>query len=108
MIRFGHGESSTIFLFFLWSESGYSCGLEAALVITFVKCFTNLVSDYLNIVTYICLLFSLSLSLLFFFFSFFLSFAIGSALRSCLKVEVAVLGSPSLIVLVISVDVKQH
>ena len=31
-----------------------------------------------------------------------------SELRSCLKVEVAVLGSPSLIVLVVSVDVKQH
>ena len=29
-------------------------------------------------------------------------------LRSCVKVEVAVLGSPSLIVLVVSVDVKQH
>ena len=31
-----------------------------------------------------------------------------SELRSCVKVEVAVLGSPSLIVLVVSVDVKQH
>ena len=29
-------------------------------------------------------------------------------LRSCVKVEVAVLGSPSLIVLMVSVDVKQH
>ena len=29
-------------------------------------------------------------------------------LRSCVKVEVDVLGSPSLIVLTISVDVKQH
>ena len=29
-------------------------------------------------------------------------------LRSCVKVEVAVLGSPSLIVLTVSVDVKQH
>ena len=29
-------------------------------------------------------------------------------LRSCVKVEVAVLGSPSLTVLMISVDVKQH
>ena len=29
-------------------------------------------------------------------------------LRSCVKVEVAVLGSPSLIILVVSVDVKQH
>ena len=28
--------------------------------------------------------------------------------RSCVKVEVAVLGSPSLIVLMVSVDVKQH
>ena len=31
-----------------------------------------------------------------------------SELRSCVKVEVAVLGSPSLIVLTVSVDVKQH
>ena len=31
-----------------------------------------------------------------------------SELRSCVKVEVAVLGSPSLIVLVVTVDVKQH
>ena len=31
-----------------------------------------------------------------------------SELRSCVKVEVAVLGSPSLIVLMVSVDVKQH
>ena len=38
--------------------------------------------------------------LLFYFFA--------SELRSCGKVEVAVLGSPSLIVLVVSVDVKQH
>ena len=29
-------------------------------------------------------------------------------LRSCVKVEVAVLGSPSVIVLMVSVDVKQH
>ena len=29
-------------------------------------------------------------------------------LRSCVKVEVAVLGSPSLIVRTVSVDVKQH
>ena len=29
-------------------------------------------------------------------------------LRSCVKVEVAVLGFPSLIVLMVSVDVKQH
>ena len=29
-------------------------------------------------------------------------------LRSCVKVEVAVLGSPSLIVCTVSVDVKQH
>ena len=29
-------------------------------------------------------------------------------LRSCVKVEVAVLGSPSLIVLTVSVDGKQH
>ena len=28
--------------------------------------------------------------------------------RSCVKVEVAVLGSPFLIVLMVSVDVKQH
>ena len=31
-----------------------------------------------------------------------------SELRSCVKVEVAVLGSPSLTVLLVSVDVKQH
>ena len=31
-----------------------------------------------------------------------------SELRSCVKVEAAVLGSPSLIVLMVSVDVKQH
>ena len=31
-----------------------------------------------------------------------------SELKSCVKVEVAVLDSPSLIVLVVSVDVKQH
>ena len=29
-------------------------------------------------------------------------------LRSCVKVEVAVLGSPSLTVLMVAVDVKQH
>ena len=31
-----------------------------------------------------------------------------SELRSCVKVEVAVLGSPSLTVRTVSVDVKQH
>ena len=31
-----------------------------------------------------------------------------SELRRCVKVEVAVLGFPSLIVLMVSVDVKQH
>ena len=31
-----------------------------------------------------------------------------SDLRSCVKVEVAVLGPPSLIVLMVSVDVRQH
>ena len=31
-----------------------------------------------------------------------------SELRSCVKVEVAAMGSPSLIVLTVSVDVKQH
>ena len=31
-----------------------------------------------------------------------------SELGSCVTVEVAVLGSPSLIVLMVSVDVKQH
>ena len=31
-----------------------------------------------------------------------------SELRRCVKVEVAVLGSPSLIVLMVTVDVKQH
>ena len=34
--------------------------------------------------------------------------AAAPELRSCVKVEVAVLGSPSLISLVVSVDVKQH
>ena len=34
--------------------------------------------------------------------------AVYSELRSCVKVEVAVLGSPSLIVSTVSVDVKQH
>ena len=29
-------------------------------------------------------------------------------LRSCVKVEVAVVGSPSLLSLIVSVDVKQH
>ena len=33
---------------------------------------------------------------------------IASELRSCVKVEVAVLGSPSLIIRTVSVDVKQH
>ena len=33
---------------------------------------------------------------------------ISSELRNCMKVEVDVLGSPSLISLVVSVDVKQH
>ena len=32
----------------------------------------------------------------------------SSELRSCVKVAVAVLGSPSLTVLMVSVDVKQH
>ena len=31
-----------------------------------------------------------------------------SELRSCVKVVVAVLGSPILIILMVSVDVKQH
>ena len=31
-----------------------------------------------------------------------------SDIRSCVKVEVAALGSPSLIVFMVSVDVKQH
>ena len=33
---------------------------------------------------------------------------LDSELRSCAKVEVAVLGSPSLIVRIVSVDVKQQ
>ena len=33
---------------------------------------------------------------------------ITAEFRSCVKVEVAVLGSPSLIVLTVSVDVRQH
>ena len=32
----------------------------------------------------------------------------GAGLRNCVKLEVAVLGSPSLINLMVSVDVKQH
>ena len=40
------------------------------------------------------------------FFFFFLTS--GAELRSCVKVEVDVLGSPSLIVRTVSVDVKQH
>ena len=32
----------------------------------------------------------------------------AAELRSCVKVEVAVLGSPSLIVLMVSVDIKQR
>ena len=35
-------------------------------------------------------------------------FRADSELRSCVRVEVAVLGSPSLIVLPVPVDVKQH
>ena len=31
-----------------------------------------------------------------------------SELRSCVRVEVAVLGFPSLIILMVSVDAKQH
>ena len=31
-----------------------------------------------------------------------------SELRSCVKVEVAILGSPSLMVLMVSLDVEQH
>ena len=33
---------------------------------------------------------------------------LSTEFRSCVKVEVAVLGSPSLTVLIVSVDVKQH
>ena len=36
------------------------------------------------------------------------SLRLQSEPRSCVKVEVAVLGSPSLISLMVSVDVKQH
>ena len=36
------------------------------------------------------------------------NFAAKAELRNCVKVEVTVLGSPSLIVLTVSVDVKQH
>ena len=32
----------------------------------------------------------------------------AAELRSCVKVQVAVLGSPSLMILTVSVDVKQH
>ena len=37
-----------------------------------------------------------------------LNLKLSSDLRICLKVVVAVLGSPSLIILMVSVDVKQH
>ena len=46
----------------------------------------------------------------FFFLFFFLDVGVETTLlelRSCVKVEVAVLGSPSLIVRTVSVDVKQ-
>ena len=33
---------------------------------------------------------------------------VATELRSCVKVEVAVLGFPSLISLMVSVDIKQH
>ena len=33
---------------------------------------------------------------------------VSAELRSCVKVEVAVLGSPSLISMMVSVDAKQH
>ena len=42
-----------------------------------------------------------------YFYSHTFSFSLAG-LRSCVKVEVAVLGSPSLTVLMVSVDVKQH
>ena len=35
-------------------------------------------------------------------------YVVPAELRSCVKVEVAVLGSPSLIIFKVSVDVKQH
>ena len=49
----------------------------------------------------------------FFFLFFFISIELDhsgqrSELQSCVKVEVDVLGSPSLIVFMVSVDVKQH
>ena len=34
--------------------------------------------------------------------------AVESEFRSCVKIEVAVPGSPSMVVLMVSVDVKQH
>ena len=37
-----------------------------------------------------------------------LNFNLRTEFRSCVTVEVAVLGSPSLIVLMVSVNVKQH
>ena len=37
-----------------------------------------------------------------------LIFYVTSQVRSCVKVEVVVLGSPSLMVLMVTVDVKQH
>ena len=64
------------------------------LILFFSSCEAMLLSPSLAILR-VC-----SSLLLFYFFA--------SELRSCGKVEVAVLGSPSLIVLVVSVDVKQH
>ena len=37
-----------------------------------------------------------------------IQYTLTAEFRSCVKVEVAVLGSPSLTVLMASVDVKQH
>ena len=38
----------------------------------------------------------------------YIEVAVNSDLRSCVKVEVDILGSPCLTVLLVSVDVKQH
>ena len=59
---------------------------------------------------------SMPKSPVFFFIYFFRNLPICNAklltylseLRSCVKVEVAVLGSPSLLVLTVPADVKQH
>ena len=51
---------------------------------------------------------TLRLYCLYFSIYWLIELAVISELRSCVKVEVAVLGSPSLIVIMVSVDIMQH